>query len=270
MEPSCSHSCDLFEETSRIAYDMNIEGNDMDRRADAAGTSDAPIDDIEREDFEEENRILKLCPNDSMITIDGKLRYDRTLSSASSSLTSSSETISAFNMMGSDYSLPGCSKDNCDDNSSVLNSLTDDPSQVSLSDEQVEISLPDDLLLDAEPEEEKKEDFMKKLLSSTMEEKKEYPKGKLYKAEDMDNDYEYCDVVTSSNVSSVGSSSSYSKFARASTSNADRLLGLDTRSKRNFSKKSKVRPIFNRLQKKRRRLSIQVFFYNYIFISQMM
>lgn len=225
MEPSCSHSCDIFEETSRIAFSMNVEGTDMEQRLSpcAAGGSGQPIDDIEREDFEEENRILKLCPNDTMITIDGKLRYDRTLSSASSSLTSSSETISALNMIGSEYSLPGCSKDTCDDNSATMKALMDDPSQ---------IPLPDDPIPDPVPEEEKKEDFMQKLLSSTIEEKKDYPKGKLYKAEEMDNEEEDCDGATSSNASCVGSSRSYSKFAGASTSNADRLLGLDNRGKK--------------------------------------
>ncbi|KOB72428.1 Archipelago, partial [Operophtera brumata] len=174
---------------------MNIEGNDVEQRLSpgAAGHSAQPIDDIEREDFEEENRILKLCPNDSMIIIDGKLSYDRTLSSASSSLTSSSETISALNMMGGEYSLPGCSKDTCDDNSATMKALMDDPSQ---------IPLPDDPIPDPEPEEEKKEDFMQKLLSSTIEEKKDYPKGKLYKAEEMDNEDEDCDGATSSNASS--------------------------------------------------------------------
>lgn len=231
MEPSCSHSCGLCEESSRIEFDIHIESSDMEQRLspNAADGSDHPIDDLEREDFEEENRILKLCPNESMITVDGKLRYDRTLSSASSSLTSSSETISALNMLGSDYSLPGCSKDVCDDNSASKN-LMEDPS---------EIPLPDDLIPDPEPEEEKKEDFMQKLLSSTIVDKKDYPKGKLYKAEEIENDDE-TDVATSSNASSVGSSSSYSKFAEASTSNAERLLGLGNRGKRTSSCKSKV------------------------------
>lgn len=234
MEPSCSHSCDIFEETSRIAYEMGKELEE--RLSPHAAVEGQPIDDIEREDFEEENRMLKICPSESMITVDGKLRYDRTLSSASSSLTSSSETISALNIIGNDYSLPGCSKD--PDDSSLLKNLEDDPS---------EILLPDDPLSESKPEE-KKEDFMLKLLSSTIEVKKDYPKGKLYKAEEMDNEDEDCDGAPSSNASSVGSSSSYSKFTGASTSNADRLLGLDKRGKRTSPAKPLVRTLLSDLK----------------------
>lgn len=85
---------------------------------------------------------------------------------------------------------------------------------------------------------EQKEDFMQKLLNSNTEEKKDFPKGKMYKGDklDCDND-EGCDMDTSgpsgrtsSNASSIGSASSDSTkggFTVPSTSNADKLLGLD-------------------------------------------
>lgn len=176
------------------------------------------IDDIERADFDEENRILKHCSGmivDSKIT--ASAHYSGNLSSANSSLASSSETISSLsNIMANGFSLPGCSKDGDDSNTTIKNMIH--------SRNYVH--------------EQKKEDFMQKFLNSNTQEKKDFPKGKLYKAEKMDiceND-EGCEMDvsgpsgrTSSNASSIGSSSSDStkEFSVPSTSNAEKLLGLD-------------------------------------------
>lgn len=176
------------------------------------------IDDIERADFDEENRILKHC---SGMIVDGKIaataQYSGNLSSADSSLASSSETISSIsNIVANSYSLPGCSKDGDDSNTTIKNMIH--------SKKYVH--------------EQKKEDFMQKLLSSNTQEKKDFPKGKLYKGDKMDlcENEEACDMEasgpsgrTSSNASSIGSSSSDStmEFSVPSTSNAEKLLGLD-------------------------------------------
>ncbi|KAJ0183641.1 hypothetical protein K1T71_000064 [Dendrolimus kikuchii] len=237
MEPSCSrNACDVFDGTNHVLYDTNENKTESTANMADKGTSTAPvrrrIDDLEREDFEEENRILKHCS-----IVDGKIattRYSGNLSSANSSLASSSETISTTysNLMSGDYSLPGCSKDCDDSNTTIKNMISrkyiEEPRTVEIE----------------------KPDFMKKLLSSGVQEKKDFPKGKLYKADiECDNDIsEVCDLDihgpsarTSSNASSIGSTSSDStkEFTVPSTSNADKLLGLDDSSKRNEAGSSK-------------------------------
>lgn len=224
MDPSCSHNaCDIYEGANRAPYDINAEiktENDpvMEKPESSPNNGRQQIDDIEREDFDEENRILKHC---SGMIVDGKIaaaaHYSGNLSSANSSLASSSETISNLsNLITHDYSLPGCSKDGDDSNTTIKNMIHSKKYAVH----------------------EQKEDFMQKLLSSNTQEKKDFPKGKLYKGDKMDceND-EGCDLNgvsgpsgrTSSNASSIGSSSSDStkEFSVPSTSNAEKLLGLD-------------------------------------------
>lgn len=240
MEPSCSrNACDVYDGTNRVLYDTNenkTESNANNNMADK-GTSTAParqqIDDIEREDFEEENRILNRCS-----VVDGKLttsrRYSGNISSANSSLASSSDTISNFSsLLTSDFNTPGCSKE-CDDSNTTIKKMisrkyVEQPRTVKIE----------------------KPDFMKKLLSSGVQEKRDYPKGKLYKADRVcDNDMsETCDLDvcgpsgrTNSNASSIASSSSDSTkdFTVASTSNAEKLLGLGVSSKKSSAGSSKT------------------------------
>lgn len=230
MEPSCSHSkCDVYER-SKISYD-NIKETDSDIKLEPSCNVRHQIDDIEREDFEEENRMLKHC---SSMIVDGEIattaRYSGNLSSANSSLASSSETISTLsNMMANDFSLPGCSKsDDCDSSNATIKNMIQAP------------------LYSNGEQPPKKVDFMQKLLRSNTQEKKDFPKGKLYKGDlmehsgDGDLDEMGQSSRTSSNASSIGSSSSDSKeFTVPSTSNAEKLLGLDDSSKRNGSGSSK-------------------------------
>lgn len=234
MEPSCSHSkCDVYER-SKISYENVIETDTNIRLEPPCNNVRQQIDDIEREDFEEENRMLKHC---SSMIVDGEIattaRYSGNLSSANSSLASSSETISTLsNMMANDFSLPGCSKsDDCEGSNATIKNM---------------IHSRTPLYSNIEPPP-KKVDFMQKLLSSNTQEKKDFPKGKLYKGDLMENsgDADMYDVGgqsgrTSSNASSIGSSGSDSKdFTVPSTSNAEKLLGLDDSSKRNASGSSK-------------------------------
>lgn len=216
MDPPCSHSKrDIYDETGRVLYDNERKTDRPQRDENTAPTtqkSNRKPDDIEREDFEEENRLLKHYPE---IIVERKLKYSR---SGKSSLSSSSETIS-LNDVPTDYSRPGCSKDSSDDsNTTIKNMIKSRTYQV-----------------------DEKEDFMQKLLNSNIEEKKNFPKGKLYKAEAMEGVEDIdmgdpCDMEasgpsgrTSSNASSIGSSGSDStkEFSVPSTSNADKLLGLD-------------------------------------------
>ncbi|CAH2035876.1 unnamed protein product, partial [Iphiclides podalirius] len=241
MEPSCSHSnCDLYDRSNRVPYERTEKKTDNDPNM---GTPNNQcnrhrIDDIEREDFEEENRMIKHC---SSMMVDGEIaaasHYSGNLSSTNSSLASSSETISTLsNMMANDFSLPGCSKnddDNCEGGSNAtLKSMIHKP-------------------IYQTNDEPKKIDFMQKLLSSGVPEKKDFPKGKLYKEHLMntcDNETaDGCDIDTvsgssgrtSSNASSIASASSDSKeFSVPSTSNADKLLGLDSSARLTRSSKS--------------------------------
>ncbi|XP_053623969.1 F-box/WD repeat-containing protein 7 isoform X2 [Plodia interpunctella] len=220
MDPSCSHArCDIYEGTSDVPHASNSEDktdseeSTIDKESSTQDSRDQ-IDDLERADFEEENRIIKQCTGmfvDSKITANPHYSM---LSSANSSLASSSETISH---LASDYSLPGCSKSFCDSNTTIKN-----------------------MIHSRKPYEEKKEDFMQKLLNSNPEEKKDFPKGKMYKADQDENEGGGCDEGrggpsgrTSSNASSIGSSGSDSTkdFTVPSTSNAEKLLGLDDSSK---------------------------------------
>nr|XP_021193000.2 F-box/WD repeat-containing protein 7 isoform X1 [Helicoverpa armigera]XP_049697132.1 F-box/WD repeat-containing protein 7 isoform X1 [Helicoverpa armigera] len=226
MDPSCSRSgCEIYDGANIAPFDIKQEiKTESDPVNEKPVTSQnngrQQIDDIEREDFDEENRILKHCTG---MIVDGKIaapaHYSGNLSSANSSLASSSETISNLsNLINTthDYSLPGCSKDGDDSNTTIKNMIHSRKYVVH----------------------EQKEDFMQKLLNSNTQEKKEFPKGKLYKGDKMDCDNEEgCDidgvngpsVRTSSNASSIGSSSSDStkEFSVPSTSNAEKLLGLD-------------------------------------------
>ncbi|XP_072931323.1 F-box/WD repeat-containing protein 7 isoform X2 [Epargyreus clarus] len=234
MEPSCSHSnCDMYER-SRLLFDNNTESK-TDRDTIMVDKSNGhchqrhQIDDLEREDFEEENLIIKHC---SGMIVDDEIpsnpHYSASLSSANSSLASSSEAISTLShIIGNDLSLPGCSKNNDFEGSNVTIK------------NMIHSRVP------TYPREEpKKEDFMQKLLNSGVQEKKNFPKGKLYKADLMenccDNDTDMDGVSgqsrTSSNASSIGSSSSDSV---PSTSNADKLLGLDRSSRNNEPGSSK-------------------------------
>lgn len=224
MDPSCSESqCDIYEGTDEVPYDIDAEIKTENEPTEKPVTSQnngrQPIDDIEREDFDEENRLLKHCSGmivgDKIAT--AAAHYSGNLSSANSSLASSSETISNLsNLITNDLNLPGCSKDGDDSNTTIKNMIHSRKYVV------------------CEP----KEDFMQKLLNSNTQEKKDFPKGKLYKADKMDCDNdEGCDMNnvggpsgrTSSNASSIGSSSSDStkEFTVPSTSNAEKLLGLD-------------------------------------------
>lgn len=231
MDPSCSHSgCDIYDGTKEVPSENNENKTDRDTgmvdKESNTQNSRQQIDDIERADFEEENRIIKHCSGmfvDSKITATG---HYSGLSSANSSLASSSETISTLSHLASDFSLPGCSKYD-DSNTTIKNMIHSPPKPYTLE----------------EPKKEEvfKPDFMQKLLSSNTQEKKEFPKGKMYKAENsLCENEEGCDEGrggpsgrTSSNASSIGSSASDSTkdFSVPSTSNADKLLGLDTSGK---------------------------------------
>nr|XP_032526588.1 F-box/WD repeat-containing protein 7 [Danaus plexippus plexippus] len=239
MEPSCSHSkCDVYER-SKSSYDNVENKTENDARVAEKPSNECnvrqQIDDLEREDFEEENRMLKHC---SSMIVDGEMasssHYSGNLSSANSSLASSSETISTLsNMMANDFSLPGCSKnDDCEGSNATIKNM-------------IHNRTPFHLLSDQPP---KKIDFMQKLLSSNPHKKKVFPKGKLYKGDLMEHsgDHDMCDDLggpssrTSSNASSIASSSSDVKeFTVPSTSNAEKLLGLDDSSKRNGASTSK-------------------------------
>ncbi|CAH2103416.1 unnamed protein product [Euphydryas editha] len=233
MEPSCSHSkCDLYER-NKISYE-NVETDSDNRLPKKSGSScnvRQQIDDIEREDFEEENRMLKHC---SSMIVDGEIaggaRYSGNLSSANSSLASSSETISTLsNMMTNDFSLPGCSKnDDCEGSNATIKNM-------------IYARTPLFSVVEQPP---KKVDFMQKLLTSNLQEKKDFPKGKLYKGDLMEHsgDSDMCDGSGQSGRSSSNASSSSSdskEFTVPSTSNAEKLLGLDDSSKRNVSGSSK-------------------------------
>lgn len=230
MDPPCTHSkCDIINNTGRDSFDNKNkterpEITDNDVSSPNMPASIRQPDDIEREDFEEENRLLKLCPE---LIVERKLNYSR---SGNSSLSSSSETIS-LNDMPTDYSRPGCSKDSADDSNTTIKNM-----------------------IQCRTYPVQKEDFMQKLLHSNIEEKKNFPKGKLYKAEAMEEvGLDLSDPCgsgpsgrTSSNASSIGSASSDStkEFSVPSTSNADKLLGLDESGKRSDSAKSKFQVSF--------------------------
>lgn len=246
MEPSCSRSdCDIYEETNNVPFDRAENKTDdasvVDKEEDIQDNIRQPIDDLERDDFDEENRILNHC---SGMIVDGKLaataHYSGTLSSANSSLASSSETISTLNIIN-DFSMPGCSKqEDCDDSNTTIKNMIRNRKYLKEASRKERVYKPD---------------FMQKLLSSGTQEKKDFPKGKLYKGDKMgesscDNFMsENCDLDaatvpsgrTSSNASSIVSNSSDSTkdFSVPSTSNAEKLLGLDDSSKRNEPTSSK-------------------------------
>lgn len=244
MEPSCSHSkCNVFDR-SKISYESNVDNktgsnNELGENSSSSCNVRQKIDDLEREDFEEENRMLKHC---SSMIVDDEIatgsRFSGNLSSTNSSLASSSETISNLsNMMANDFSLPGCSKsDDCEGSNATIKNMIHSRTPAY-----------------QEEKPPKKVDFMQKLLSSNIEEKKNFPKGKLYKGDLMEHsgDTDMCDDMigsnsrTNSNASSIASMSSDSKeFTVPSTSNAEKLLGLDDSSKRNGSGSSKSVSIF--------------------------
>ncbi|XP_037299778.1 F-box/WD repeat-containing protein 7 isoform X2 [Manduca sexta] len=227
MDPSCSG--DVFEGTSRVSFDNSESKTDRDvnmaeRSASPQTSGRQQIDDIEREDFDEENRIIKQC---SRMIVDSKItappHYPGHISSANSSLASSSETISALSNLMTDYSMPGCSKNVANDSNATIKNMIHSRKY-------------------EEPRREEafKPDFMQKLLSSNIEEKKDLPKGKLYKGDNnglCDMEIDGCDLDamsgpsgrTSSNASSIASTSSDStkEFSVPSTSNAEKLLGLN-------------------------------------------
>lgn len=239
MDPSCSHnSCDIYEATKKVINENKTDKNvDMvDRSTETGSNGEEQIDDIEREDFEEENRIIKEC---SRLIVNKNISvapFLGPLLSGNSSLASSSETISTLSNIVNDHNIPGCSKQTCKDNSSYTKNMTDPTKYEELSG-------------DSTPP---KPDFMQKLLSSGTQEKKEFPKGKLYKADaevlcSIEGDVRELDGVngssgrTSSNASSIASTSSDNKdFSVQSTTNAERLLGLNDTGKNEsgFSKSS--------------------------------
>ncbi|VVC86302.1 unnamed protein product [Leptidea sinapis] len=221
MEPSCSRT------KSNMIYDRekvnNKTGNNthMVKKEDNCNDRQK-IDDIEREDFEEENRLLNHCS--SMIVDEeneSRPPFSRNLSSSSSSLTSSSETISTLsNLISNDFNLPGCSKDDSDSsNATIKNMIHCKVTAVTASTEKAP-----------------KEDFMQKLLNSGIQEKKDFPRGKLYKGDLDSNINDTCDETNviggssglcNSNASSIASTSPGCKeFTVPSTSNAEKLLGL--------------------------------------------
>lgn len=257
MDPSCSHSkCDVYEGTNKGLFESNAENktdNDAsmdDKQACTQQNVRQQIDDLERQDFEEENRILNRC---SQMIVDGKIaataHYSGNMSSANSSLASSSETISAMsNIIPNEFSMPGCSKsDDCEDSNTTIKNMIH-------SRKYLDDTLRKDVTF--------KPDFMQKLLSSGIPEKKDIPRGKMYKGdvlESSENDAsETCDLEgvggpsgrTSSNASSIASSSSDStkEFNVPSTSNAEKLLGLDDGSRKNLPSSSKTSVIYSHFQ----------------------
>ncbi|XP_073950502.1 F-box and WD-40 domain protein 7 [Choristoneura fumiferana] len=237
MDPSCSHSNFEIYEGNNVSFDADNKTDSEACMGDTEATTQSnakqKIDDIERQDFDEENRIINRC---SGMIVDGQIatgsHYSGNLSSASSSLASSSETISSFsNMIANDYSLPGCSKsEHCDDSNTTIKNM-------------IHSRKPVYTVEDASRKEVYKPDFMQKLLNSGIQEKKDFPKGKLYKGDQMgessceNHTPDVCELDamggpsgrTSSNASSIGSTSSDStkEFTVPSTSNAEKLLGLD-------------------------------------------
>lgn len=242
MDPECSHSaCDIYDVASSVPYDTNENKTERSPRGEKGNatpmdTGRQPIDDIEREDFDEENRILKHCPG---MVVDGKLRYAPSLATDVAS-TSGGSTLTPGSEPASDFHLAGCSREPdaepedediastaavdhdyiANDSNTTIKNMIRNPRRP--------YTLPTSSPI--------KEDFMQKLLNSNIEEKKHFPKGKLYKAEAMEGvDCELSEASeidlggpsgrTSSNASSIGSISSDSASV-PSTSNADRLLGL--------------------------------------------
>ncbi|RVE46054.1 hypothetical protein evm_009278 [Chilo suppressalis] len=232
MDPSCSHSkCDVYEGTNQVPFNSNAEKktdsstNMVDKEINTQGNDRQIIDDIEREDFEEENRIINHCT--SMI-VEGKSPAPAHFSgnlSVNSSLASSSETISTFSI-ANDYSLPGCSKgQSCEDSNATIKNMIQSRKPFV---------------------EEPKVDFMQKLLNSNTHEKKDFPKGKMYKAEpELETEASACGVEsapgrTSSNASNSSSNSDSTKdFSVPSTSNAEKLLGLSDNSRKSEPGSSK-------------------------------
>ncbi|KAG7313413.1 hypothetical protein JYU34_000534 [Plutella xylostella] len=235
MEPSCSHSrSELYEGNIKIEYDSNDESKtddeDMSQESDDHKCNvivkQEMIDDLEREDFEQENRILNCS---GMVVDAAKIgaaaHFSGNLSSANSSLASSSETISTLSNINNDYSLPGCSKsDECEDSNSTIKRMIHSRTIHYSNNAEADLGIKQEPVF--------KNDFMKTLLASgpSAQEIKDYPKGKLYKGDDMGN----CDMDgsgrTNSNASSMGSGSSEGlkdTFTVPSTSNAERLLGLN-------------------------------------------
>ncbi|KAM3969028.1 F-box and WD-40 domain protein 7 [Aphomia sociella] len=253
MDPSCSHSgCDIYEGTNEVPFESNAENktdsesNLVDKESNTQNIRQQ-IEDLERQDFEEENRIINQC---SGMLVEGKItatsHYPGSLSSASSSLASSlassSETISTIShLTNNDYNLPGCSKSSCDDSNATIKNMI--RSRKNYTNEETKKT------------ETYKPDFMQKLLSSNTQEKKDFPKGKMYKADSMTcEESEGCEVDgrggpsgrTSSNASSIGSSGSDNSkdFSVPSTSNAEKLLGLDD-SRKNEASSSKTKNYMN-------------------------
>lgn len=239
MDPSCSQSkCDIFEGPSQVPFDSNVENktdsetNMVDKEMNTQNSVRQRIDDIEREDFEEENRIINQC---SSMLVESRnpatAHYSGNLS-VNSSLASSSETISTYPIMANDYSLPGCSKSSsCDDSNATIKNMIHSRKPYVV--------------------EEPKVDFMQKLLKSNTHEKKDFPKGKMYKAnQDLENENGACGRDGSARSSSDGSNSSSlsdstKDFSVPSTSNAEKLLGLSDSGSKNEpgSSKSSVRVV---------------------------
>lgn len=233
MDPSCSQSKrDIFEGPSQAPFTNNAENktdresNKVDKEMSNQSSGRQPIDDIEREDFEEENRIINQCS--SMLVkgedpatdhfsggMSGNSSVDHYSGamSGNSSLASSSEAISTY-PMPNDYSLPGCSKSStCDDSNTTIKNMIHSRKPYVV-------------------EEPKPVDFMQKLLSSNTHEKKDFPKGKMYKADQqLESESGACGRDAGAGLSSNASSSSplsdsTKDFSVPSTSNAEKLLGL--------------------------------------------
>lgn len=251
MNPSCSRSNaeTVTDTVNEIPPEIKIEKKtDDEYNMEVAKQVELPstvskhekIDEIEREDFEEENRLIKQC---SEIIVGASKVASLNLCSANSSLTSSSETISSLSNTVTDYSLPGCSKaDYCDSNTTIRNMIKSKP-----------VPLP---YIKTEPEETEpkkpqqpvfKNDFMKTLLG-TEPDMSSVKNFSTYQ----DDDYRSCDNElpaqpaagrSSSNASSIGSSSSESfkdTFTVPSTSNAEKLLGLGPASTKKSPVSSKL------------------------------
>ncbi|XP_022124466.1 F-box/WD repeat-containing protein 7 isoform X1 [Pieris rapae] len=228
MEPSCSYSeCDIFK-GSKNSFENNVEDKidaNIVKPAEipTENNDDQQIEDLERDDFEEENRILKHCSNMVVDEDDASTaQYSRPVSSVDPDLLkiASAETIARLqHFMSDDFGLPGCGREANKVIGSKLKEMIHDKAGLFVQGTSMS-----------------KEDFMQKLINSGKPEKKDFPKGKLYKAELEENANDSnmeIDAVSgpsgrsNSNASSIASTSSDSKdFTVPSTSNAEKLLGL--------------------------------------------
>lgn len=146
MDPSCSTlCCDIYEGTDEVPVSNHVETK-TEPKASITQTissnteqiaNEEQIDELEREDFEEENRLIKQCSG--MIVDAQRLtsssHFPGNLSSANSSLASSSETISSLIISSHpDLNLPGCSSKTVSPNDSKCSTDGNPPSDWPLCD----------------------------------------------------------------------------------------------------------------------------------------